>query len=101
MLSEHVKERAKKFQVIDGERENHTPPPRTPGGAKWIPRSDREGAISAFQLYNVSISKLANRQGRKYREIEGVIRDRMDELEARVRDLEGKLRMHLVRRMAA
>lgn len=91
---------AKKFQVHHGSREKPVPP-TTPAGAVWVPRGDREAIVSAFQHHGVSISVLSARQRRKYKVIESVLRERLDEQEGRIRAMEAEARIHVIRRLAA
>jgi hypothetical protein len=74
------------LQVVEKSDPNQTPTP--PAASVWVPRGDRHAIVEAFG-FGVSIYKLSQRQRRPFKVIESVLRDRIDELEGRIRAMEG------------
>jgi hypothetical protein len=68
------------------EKRTPEPPPSTPAPSVWVPRCDKQGIVNAFSR-GVSIHQLSARQRRPLKVIESVLRERIDELEARVRSV--------------
>jgi hypothetical protein len=74
--------RMTKLQIVDTTGPN--PQPTPPAASVWVPRSDRHAIVEAFSG-GVSIYVLGRRQRRPYKVIESVLRDRLEELEGRIR----------------
>lgn len=88
-----------KVEVIDRSRSNPTDP-KPPAPAAWVPRSDRRIIIDAFSS-GIGIKVLGRRQRRPYTVIESILRDRIDELEGRIRHMQEDARLRLMQRSAA
>jgi hypothetical protein len=74
------------------EKRKPEPPPSTPAPSVWVPRCDKQGIVNAFSN-GVSLHQLSGRQRRPLRVIESVLRERIDELEGRIRSMSaGELR---------
>jgi hypothetical protein len=86
--------RSAKLQLVDISGSN--PQPTPPAASVWVPRGDRHAIVDAFSG-GVSIYKLSQRQRRPFKVIESVLRDRLDELEGRIRAAHD---LHVTRRAA-